>query len=277
MSRYPFPLCIQLTPPTNLYENPDFAATLAQLQKLGFYGVELNLVDFSNAQRLTEFLGRYGLRLTMVATGFYANRNGLSLSSTDEAVRHRTVEELAKMMRFAAGCGAGVICGFIKGGAGQDKAKATEQMLKSLAEVTALNDEIQVPIYLESTNHYEATLVNTMAEGAAFARQVQNKIFILPDTYHMNIEEESTAYALTRHQSLYHNLHVSDNNRYFPGFGAIDFFSVCALLKGMGYQGTISIEGRVKHSLREDIAASAAYLEEVNRRILRLQGENTAG
>ena len=277
MSRYPFPLCIQLTPPTHFYEDSDFAATLSLLQELGFYGVELNLVDFSDPGRLTEFLGRFGLRLTMVATGFYANQNGLSLSTTDEEVRRKTVEEMGKILKFAAGCGAGIICGFIKGGPGQDKAKASEQMAKSLTEVAALNDETKVPIYLEATNHYEATLVNTMAEGASFARGVQNKIFILPDTYHMNIEEENTAYALTRHQSLYHNLHVSDNNRYFPGLGAIDFFSVCALLKGMSYQGTISIEGRTKHSLREDIAASAAYLQEVNSRILRLQGDDTAG
>ena len=273
MSRYPFPLCIQLTPPTNFYEDAEFAAALSLLQELGFYGVELNLVDFSDPGRLTEFLGGYGLRLTMVATGFYANQNGLSLSSLDEEVRFGTVEKMGEILRFAAGCGAGIICGFIKGGPGQDKEAAAAQMAKSLAEVAALNEETQVDLYLESTNHYEATLVNTMAEGAAFAREVQNKICILPDTYHLNIEEESTAYALTRHQSLYHNLHVSDNNRYFPGFGAIDFFEVCALLKGIGYQGTISIEGRIKNSLWEDISASAAYLEGINARIALLQGE----
>lgn len=270
MNRYAFPLCIQMTPPDHFYEDAEFAATLSLLQELGFYGVELNLVDFSDPGRLTEFLGRYGLRLTMVATGVYANQNGLSLSSEEEAIRRGTVEKTEQILRFAADCGAGIICGFIKGRPGQDKAKANAQMARSLTELVALNEATGVDIYLEATNHYEATVVNTMAEGAALAEGVQNKIRILPDTYHMNIGEASTACALTRYQHLYRNLHVSDNNRYFPGFGGIDFFEVCALLKGMGYSGTISIEGRIQQSLNQDIAASAAHLQEVSARVARL-------
>lgn len=270
MSRYPFPLCIQLTPPENLYEDSDFSATLSLLRKLDFYGVELNLTDFSDPGRLVDFLAGYGLRLTMVATGVWANKNGLSLSSPDEAVRRSTVERLEEVLRFAAACGAGIICGFIKGGPNQARDAAAAQMKKSLAELSALNKEAQVDIYLEATNHYEATLVNTMAEGASFAAESAGRLRILPDTYHMNIEEGSMAAALAGHRQLYNNLHVSDNNRYFPGFGAIDFFRVCALLQSMDYRGTISIEGRVKQNLREDIAASAAYLEEISARLSRI-------
>ncbi|EEG56572.1 hypothetical protein CLOSTASPAR_01352 [[Clostridium] asparagiforme DSM 15981] len=85
-------------------------------------------------------------------------------------------------------------------------------------------------------------------------------MYILPDTYHMNIEETSTTAALTTYAGHYHNLHVSDNNRYFPGIGAIDFAGIMRQLKGLGYDGTITIEGRVLKSLSEDTVFSAGYL-----------------
>lgn len=269
MNRYPFPLCIQLTPPENLYEDKPFADILSLLQQLGFYGVELNLVDFSQPERLKAFLEGFGLRLTMVATGFYATRKGLCLSG-EEPVRQQTIQEMKQILSFASACQAGVICGFIKGSAGQNREEAAAQMTKSLAELSQLADPLEVDVYLEATNHYEATLVNTLQEGHGFASTAGSRIRVLPDTYHMNIEEADASAALVRYRELYRNLHVSDNNRFFPSFGAIDFFPVCALLKSLDYTGTISIEGRIHDSLAEDIAASAAYLEEVARRLERI-------
>ena len=82
----------------------------------------------------------------------------------------------------------------------------------------------------------------------------------------MNIEERSAAQALALHQSLYQNLHISDNNRFFPGLGAIDFHAVLRLLQGLRYQGTITIEGRVRANWADDVSFSCDYLEQVARR-----------
>ena len=92
---YPFPLCIQLAAPPAL-DAPEFSAVLAQLKEAGYYGIELNMPEFSDryADQLGELLDRHGLRLTMIASGAYANRHGLSLSSPDEDVRKRSVAAL---------------------------------------------------------------------------------------------------------------------------------------------------------------------------------------
>jgi len=267
MAKYPFPLCIQLTPPDNLYEDAQFNSLLALLKKLAFYGVELNLTDFSSPDRLNDFLSRYGLRLSMVATGVYAKQNGLSLSAADEDVRKKTVEEIIKILPFARACNAGIIFGYIKGGPNENKEIATAQMGKSLAELSAANEEPGVELYLEATNRYEATLVNTLKEGADFASHAPGRICILPDTYHMNLEEVSFAAELSAYKNRYSNVHLSDSNRYFPGFGTIDFFQVCTLLRELNYSGTISIEGRVLHSLEEDISAAATYLQAISRKL----------
>ena len=65
-----------------------------------------------------------------------------------------------------------------------------------------------------------------------------------------------------QHQSLYQNLHISDNNRFFPGLGAIDFHAVLRLLQGLRYQGTITIEGRVRANWADDVSFSCDYLEQ---------------
>jgi len=58
-------------------------------------------------------------------------------------------------------------------------------------------------------------------------------------------------------------VHISDNNRYFPGFGAIDFSNVFNILKEMNYQGQIVIEGNIQQSFTEDIRRSADFLAQL--------------
>lgn len=263
--RYPYRLCIQLAAPKTL-DDPEFLTLLDKLEQLEFYGIELNMLDFSDsyADKLSTILSDRGLKLTMIASGAYANAGKLSLSSSDPQVRAASVNALSTMLQCAGRMGAGVICGFIKGGPCGDKNSASKQLRASLEELDEMGSLAAAPLYLEATNHYEALLVNTLGEGAALVNGLKHAVHILPDTYHMNIEESGTAAALARYLPLYGNLHISDNNRYFPGLGAIDFREIFLLLKGLGYTGTITIEGRVFKTLDQDTTFSANYLRAVN-------------
>lgn len=267
--KYGFPLCIQLVPPENIFESREFAETLSLLQKKGFYGVELNITDFAGTDpdRLKEYLKEFDLKMTYLASGSYAKKNKLSLSSQDESQRKKTVERFEQMICFAEQMECGIICGFIKGEAGEDRQKAFKQLQRSLTELEENCGNKKVDILLEATNHYEATLFNTVEETVRMADQGMKNIKILPDTYHMNIEEFSMAEVMIRYASYYKNIHISDNNRYFPGFGAIDFLQILHILRGIGYSGTISIEGRNYFSLNEDIERSATYLADVGARL----------
>ena len=84
----------------------------------------------------------------------------------------------------------------------------------------------------------------------------------------MNIEERSLSAALVKYRHLYDNVHISDNNRRFPGFGAIDFYQILSLLKALDYRGFISIEGNAARSLGEDVVEACRYLEAVSSRML---------
>ncbi len=261
-ARYGFPLCIQLSVPLAL-DDKRFAQILELLADEGFYGVELNITDFRvwTPERLRPLLERYSLKMTMLASGAYAREHYLSLGSRNEQLRRESVNEFCQtMLPFAGEMNCGIICGFIKG---SDDA-CVSQLQRSVEDISSYADSSVVPLYLEATNHYDSPLLCTLDEAAALAGPRWN---ILPDTYHMNIEECSMSAPLAKYSGRYENLHISDNNRYFPGFGAIDFFPLLQMLKATGYRGTISIEGRTHGLLSEDIQKSCRYLAAVAARL----------
>ena len=129
-----FPLGVQFTLPGK-EDDKEFHRKLAHLQKLGFYGVELNVVEVNAipAGRLKAILDCYDLKLTRVATGGMANSRGLSLSHADSVQRLKAQDGLRELMDYAAVFDAELILGFIKGAAGSVKAEAQKRLTESLA------------------------------------------------------------------------------------------------------------------------------------------------
>lgn len=124
MKDFGFRLGLQLGFPVDktYKKNRFFHAALQKLQEEGFYGVELNLIDYDeiDPEELQKFLGEYDLRMTMVATGTFAKQESLSLSDEDEDNRKKSVDKLLKILQFAEEAKAGVICGFLKGAGSRD-------------------------------------------------------------------------------------------------------------------------------------------------------------
>ena len=119
-----------------------------------------------------------------------------------------------------------------------------------------------MPLLVEATNRYESSAVNSLQDAADIIHAYQNPFLrVLPDTFHMNIEECSMTGSLIKHMALYDSLHISDNNRFFPGLGAIDFFAILRFLKESGYTGGIAIEGNLRGSFQEDLNASMSVLQ----------------
>ena len=73
-------------------------------------------------------------------------------------------------------------------------------MGKTIEELKTSGYLDKAPVYIEATNHYEALLANTLADAASFAVNANGPLWILPDTYHMNIEEKDIYAPLQKHQ-----------------------------------------------------------------------------
>jgi sugar phosphate isomerase/epimerase len=262
-SRFRYPLSLQTVLPDDYRASSDFGSLLELLRELGFWGVELNLSDpkYFNFEEVRGFLASFDLRFSMFATGLTARLHGLSLSHADENERQRSVGKCREMIEWIGDLDTGMIVGLLKGGPAEDAAAARRQFSRSLAEIMPAADARNVTVLVEATNRKETVIANTVDEavelvgacGSPHAR-------VLPDTYHMVIEESDMIGTLRRNAAHIPSLHLSDDNRCFPGLGKIDFAQFLSSLKGIGYAGRVAIEGNVRQDLPADLRATAEYL-----------------
>jgi len=261
-SKYGFPLAIQTTLPQD-HGDPSFLQKLELLRQFGFSGVELNIVQPEQVDpvALRDLLGEFGLKMTMFATGGTAKAEGLSLSSLDEGVRQASVQRCMEFVDFAHELGAGVIVGYLKGGVSAEPERARVCFVDSLGEIEPHVRATEVPLLIEATNRYESAVANTLADTANLIRGFDNPYLrVLPDTFHMNIEERSLFGALIAQRRLYDSVHISDNNRFFPGLGGLDFRSILRFLWDSGFEGGVAIEGNVRDRFEQDLRASMQLL-----------------
>jgi sugar phosphate isomerase/epimerase len=265
-STHRWPLAIQMVLPDNYRHNQAFGKELKLLQEFGFTGVELNITNVESADMdaIQRFLGEYDLVMTMFASGLAAKTLGLSLSSPDEAVRSRSVDASSHFIDFVQGHDVGVIIGFLKGGPARDADRAKSDFLTSMEQIAAYARMKQVHVLIEATNRYESSVANSVEEAAQIVDLLDNPyLHILPDTFHMNIEEADAHAALIAHQDKFISVHISDNNRFYPGLGAIDFYRVFQTLETIGFSGPVAIEGNLRDSFSEDLRDSMAYLSTI--------------
>jgi sugar phosphate isomerase/epimerase len=260
---YLFPLSIQITLPKKYRSAEGFRGRLSLLQEFGFSGVELNIEEPEgiDPSELKAFLHEYGLKLTMLASGAAAKTSGLSLSHESLDIRDESVRRSLNFIDFAAEFEAGVIIGFLKGGISPDVTRARDYFKISIGKLESRAGEKSVPLLIEATNRYESAVANSLDDTVESISGFRNPFLrILPDTFHMNIEEVSMQGALEEHRDYYNNLHISDNNRLFPGLGGIDFPSLFQYLGKKDYSGGIAIEGNLKSEFETDLKTSMAYL-----------------
>src|SRR5512146_1803612 len=246
MGRYRFFLAIQTRLPDDYPADAEFRRNLEALQRLGFDGVELNIRDPEavDAARLKAYLADFGLVLSMFASGLTAKTFQLSLTTPDAARRRDSIARTVRFLEFAHEFGAGVIAGYLKGTPQENDPGARDRLAASVLELAPVAERLKTPLLIEAVNRYESPVGHSLADTWDIARRAGSPfVQILPDTFHMNIEEVNTEQALTEHRACFNSLHLSDNTRHFPGFGALDFAKIIAILDKLEYRGKLAIEG----------------------------------
>jgi sugar phosphate isomerase/epimerase len=263
MGRYRYFLAIQTLLPEDYRNDAAFRGRLKTLQEWGFDGIELNIrePEAVRPDDLKQFLGDFGLVLSVFATGFTAKTAKLSLAATDQTRRKESVRRTKDFLAFAAAFGAGAVAGFLKGAPGESSAEHLANLKTSVAELAPEALRLKTPFIIEAINRFESPLGNSLEEVWQIIRDVKNPyVHILPDTWHMNIEESNMEAAMIRHRERFINFHLSDNNRFLPGFGALDFKKIIGVLDALGYSGRLALEANLKGSFSEDVTKSMEYL-----------------
>lgn len=207
----------------------------------GFEAVEVSVRDAAalDAHRLQQLLTAAGLAVSAVATGQSYYTDGLSLCHAERETRLLAAGRFKAAAGLAAALSGRVILGGIRGLLRCSREEALESIRLCVADAAALG----VTVLVEPINRYETNFVNTVDDAITLIGELgSSNAMVLPDTFHMNIEEPVIEESLRRAGSQIGMIHLADSNRCAPGSGHIDFTAVRGALDACGYAGYIGFE-----------------------------------
>jgi sugar phosphate isomerase/epimerase len=237
-----------------------FQKSIPKAAKLGFDGVELALrrVSEINMGELDRLLADNNVEVSCISTGQVFADGGLVFTHDDEGKRCEAKSIFKEFIDMAQDYGKMVNIGRIRGTVGNRNRKYVEDLfIGSVSELCDYALARGVTLLLEPVNRYECDFINTVDEGGQFLNRIAaTNLGIMPDVFHMNIEERNISEALEKNIRHIKYVHFADSNRLAPGEGHVDFAPILETLRKVGYDDYISIEILPKPSA--DIAAQQA-------------------
>ena len=221
--------------------------SIEKAARLGYDGIELALLDRSQVdiEGIKKLLDEYNLELPVVSTGQIYGQSALCFTDPDEGRRSQAVAQFKGLMEVAAEFGAMINIGRVRGPYFDSisKEEAEDNFLRSMEELAELGKKLGVDILLEPVNRYEIDFVNSCAQGAEILDRLgYDNVKLMPDLFHMNIEEPSIEGSLRKYIDYIGYIHFADSNRHAPGRGHLDFESIFTTLTALQYDGFITVE-----------------------------------
>jgi D-psicose/D-tagatose/L-ribulose 3-epimerase len=183
---------------------------------------------------------------------------------TDHESVAATQQYLGACTALASSIGAGAVCGPFYAATGRvwrmtedERAAAYVELRESLAPVVEQAAERGVSIGIEPLNRYETSLVNTVDQAlTALDGLLGPSLGLALDTYHLNIEERSSADAVRLAGPHLLHLQVCGSDRGAPGGDQTDWEALVAALDEVGYAGPLNIESFTAENASIATAAS---------------------
>lgn len=226
----------------------DLNKGLENASGLGYDGVELSLLDSQDLDQvwLLDRLKDLGLSVYAIATGQTYYTDGYSLYSFEKNKKNKSVERIKGHIDLASKLNSMVIIGGIRGKVtenGKKKLEKEDVGRKAIRECVRYAESKRVILLIEPINRYETNIINTLEEGISLIEEIGSEnLKLLPDTFHMNIEEVSIEESLLKARPHIGYVHFADSNRLAPGFGHLDFEKILSVLRKINYKSIIGIE-----------------------------------
>jgi len=221
--------------------------SIRKAAEFGYDGIELALktADQIDPERVKRLLAENDIACPCVSTGQVFAALDLYFTTRDEAKRRQVIHVFQDMIDLAADLGTMVNIGRARGFIEEDEEPedAAVRFVEVAREVAAYAEPKGVKLILEPVNRYEINFINSVRDGAELLRKVgAPNMGLMPDLFHMNIEDRTLGGELERHADLVHYVHFADSNRLAPGQGHTDFPAVFDAFRRMDYDGWISVE-----------------------------------
>lgn len=217
-----------------------------QCAAMGFDGVELALRHATqvNLQQLHRHLRATGMEVPCLSTGQVFAVDGLSFTHPESQIRQRAIDRVLQVIELAGELGSMVNMGRVRGLLTEgDELASRQRCLDCIAHCADRAETLGVDLIIEPVNRYELNFVNSCDEGADLIRESGRQCLrLMPDTFHMNIEDTSFDQALRDNGPLIGYVHVADSNRLAPGWGHLPFDPIFSTLQAIGYDGWVTAE-----------------------------------
>ncbi len=236
-----FDLSVSLSPIKSPFSPLLFSGDLEEgfrnVSRLGYSGVDLSLLDSDALDQdwIIEETGSLNLKVYTIATGQTYYNDGYSLYGAEVDKRDMAVTRIKSHIDFASRLGAMVIIGGVRGKVTardeRERLRQEQSGRQAICQCLKHAEDKGVTLLLEPINRYETNVINTLHEGVSFIEEVRSdNLKLLPDVFHMNIEEKSIEESILKYKSHIGFVHFADSNRHAPGFGHIDFRKILAAL-----------------------------------------------
>ena len=259
----------------------DQSSVFSKAAEAGYQGVEVSLVAGLDVgvDRMARTASSLGLDV-LCSTGLSPT---MDISSPDAGVRAAGMDHLRRCLDDAAELGSPILggvtyatwMGFPEG----DHDGYRQRSAAALQEVAGYASTLGIDICLEVLNRFESFMFNTVADCLEFIDSVDHpSVKVELDTFHMNMEEDDLAAAVSQATGRIGHVQVAANNRRAPQYGHIDWESFSEALDHAGYDGWVVFEtfpnskvetGRATYAWRDltddpdqDAADAAAFIRE---------------
>ena len=230
-----------------VFRGPNIVKSIITIKKLGYDGVDLFADRRSDKEieALRRAFEDNKIEVAMYLTIFLAEA-GLNLSCKDYEKRKGYIKDYKEQIDKAHLLGTKRMpIGFIRGARAEDDSD-TEYLARlaaSLDELCSFADNKDITLCLEPMNRYEINTLNSVDQSLEFIDKYQlDKLGLLLDTFHMNIEDASIEASIRNAGNKIAHFHSPDSNRLAAGSGHLNYDSILKVLKATGYNGYLTLE-----------------------------------
>lgn len=239
-----------------------------QLARWGYDGIEVSGADLlERAGEVRRLITDTGLPVTSACGGYFGwlvDRNprarGLAIAQIQRILATGAelgIPGLVVPAAYGIGARAGLPPARYAFSVEEDRAL----LVDGLEQVLASAERTGGTLYLEPLNRYEDRVLNTLAEARAIIETLASPhLKLMPDFFHMNIEEANLPASLREHAAVIGHLHLADSNRQLPGQGHTDWVGAFAALRDAGYAGALAIECKPPADPQTDFPAALRFL-----------------
>lgn len=264
-------LCYQVATPdvaiaesVTAYQGP-LQKTFGDLAKLGYDGVELMTIDPMKLDwnEVRKTASDLDLTVGLVCTGEIFGQLGLSFADPDAGRRAEAIARVNGIIDFAASQNAKVNIGRVRGQyrPGIAHEQTEEWAVEGFRAISDHAAPKGVQIALENVTIMQTNFLNTMDECRRLIEMTDRPNFkAMIDVFHLNIEEKDLYQAIRDNSDINIHVHLSDNNRRYPGHCGMDFEKIIRTFKEMGYDDLYCTEVFQFPSMEECAKRAIEYL-----------------